>query len=79
MFDINSNTGEIYTLKPLDHEEQKLYVLQVRAENERSSATTNGQNRNCACLDQSIVTVYIEVTNKNDYAPNFLSDVYTGC
>ena len=63
-FTIESNTGLIKTMTPLDREEINYYILHVRA-------TDHGNTPNYA-----ITNVTIEVLDVNDNAPTFTQDRY---
>ena len=63
-FGIDSHTGKIYLLKPLDYQKKQIYRLNV-------SATDNG----IPPLPNS-VAFYIHVEDVNDHAPVFLNTPY---
>ncbi|KAG9335984.1 hypothetical protein JZ751_003383 [Albula glossodonta] len=62
LFSIDTETGEVKTLLPLDREEQEVYMLKVRA--------LDGGGRHCEAH------VRITVEDINDNAPLFTSDPY---
>ncbi|XP_036407043.1 protocadherin Fat 1-like isoform X2 [Megalops cyprinoides] len=61
-FSIDSNTGELRTLLPLDREERDMYNLKVRA--------LDGGGHNCEA------DVQIAIEDVNDNAPQFMSDTF---
>ena len=72
-------TGKLTTNKSLDHEVRDSYMLQVRALGNEGSDTKKTTRKECTCAVQSLVLVYINVTNKNDFPPTFTHAVYNAC
>lgn len=66
LFAINSQTGEVLTLSPLDRENVSVYVLEVVARD-------SGQPRRLT----NSTFVIINVLDRNDQVPNFSQDVYS--
>ncbi|KAK7479931.1 hypothetical protein BaRGS_00028839, partial [Batillaria attramentaria] len=65
-FSINSMTGQIFLMDPLDYETDTKYSLTVRAEDQGTTKR------------RQTATVHIQVIDVNDNAPRFISDRYEG-
>ncbi|XP_071953212.1 protocadherin-15-like [Antedon mediterranea] len=68
MFSVGSESGDLFTLQPLDYEEQQLFTLQI------SATDINQGDSNLV----GIATVQVQVQNINDNNPLFQANEYKG-